>query len=33
VLHEGPEHPGDRDHYTPQLRAVLREGAALDFPA
>ncbi|MFP4043767.1 MAG: tRNA1(Val) (adenine(37)-N6)-methyltransferase [Rhodosalinus sp.] len=33
VLHEGAQHPGDREHYTPAVHAVLREGAALDFPA
>mgnify|MGYP006275358527 CR=1 FL=1 len=33
VLHEGAAHPGDREHFTDRLRAVLREGAALDFPA
>lgn len=31
VLHEGPAHPGDREHFTPQAQAILREGAALDW--
>jgi tRNA1(Val) A37 N6-methylase TrmN6 len=29
ILHEGAEHPGDRDHYSPQISAVLRCGATL----
>lgn len=29
VLHEGAIHPGDRDHYRPEARAILRDGAAL----
>ncbi len=29
VLHEGDAHDGDRDSYTPDLRAVLRDGADL----
>jgi len=31
VLHVGERHPGDRDHYTPQASAILREGAALPW--
>ena len=31
VMHEGERHPGDREHYTPAARAILREAAALDF--
>lgn len=31
VLHAGDAHPGDRDHFTPQAQAVLRDGAALDW--
>ncbi len=33
VMHEGDRHPGDAEHYTGAIRAVLREGAALPFPA
>jgi len=29
ILHEGDAHDGDRESYTPQIRAVLRKGAAL----
>lgn len=29
VLHDGDTHPGDRDHYAPAIRAVLRDAAAL----
>jgi tRNA1Val (adenine37-N6)-methyltransferase len=29
ILHDGPAHDGDRDSFTPELSAVLREGAAL----
>ncbi len=29
VLHDGPAHDGDRDSFSPDLRAVLRDGAAL----
>ena len=29
VMHDGPEHDGDRENYSPALRAVLRDGAAL----
>ena len=31
VLHEGAEHMGDRESYTPETRAVLRDGAALNI--
>ena len=31
VLHEGAMHTRDADSYVPRVRAVLREGAALDF--
>jgi len=33
IMHEGARHLADGDSYTPQLRAILREGAALDWPA
>lgn len=29
ILHEGAAHDGDRENYTPALRAVLREGVPL----
>lgn len=32
VMHEGLRHEGDRESYTPQIRAVLRDGVALAFP-
>lgn len=32
VLHEGAAHLRDGESYTPQIRAVLRGGAALPFP-
>ena len=31
IMHEGKEHPGDREHYTRAARAILREGAAIDM--
>jgi tRNA1(Val) A37 N6-methylase TrmN6 len=31
VLHAGDCHPGDRDHYTPEAAAILRDGAALSW--
>lgn len=31
ILHEGPRHEEDGDSYLPQVKAVLREGAALKF--
>ncbi|WP_282181663.1 tRNA1(Val) (adenine(37)-N6)-methyltransferase [Aliiroseovarius marinus] len=31
VLHEGAAHTTDREHYTPEIQAILREGAALDW--
>ena len=31
VLHAGPEHLADGEDYTPLVRAVLRDGAALDI--
>ncbi len=31
VLHEGARHLADRDSFTPELRAILREGAALEI--
>lgn len=31
VLHAGDRHPGDRDHFTPEAAAILRDGAALDL--
>ncbi len=30
ILHEGPQHVGDVEHYTPEVSAILREGSA--FP-
>ena len=32
ILHEGSRHPGDRDHYSSEFGAVLRDGAALPWP-
>lgn len=29
VLHQGADHPGDRDHYRREVRAILRDGARL----
>lgn len=29
ILHDGPAHDGDRDSFTPELRAILRDGSAL----
>jgi len=31
VLHQGDTHPGDKEHYTPQISDILRRGAALSF--
>ncbi|MEL6997587.1 MAG: methyltransferase [Pseudomonadota bacterium] len=31
VLHSGPSHVQDRDDFSPAARAILRDGAALDF--
>ncbi|WP_299352476.1 methyltransferase [uncultured Shimia sp.] len=31
VMHDGDQHDRDRESYTPRIRAVLREGAALEF--
>jgi tRNA1(Val) A37 N6-methylase TrmN6 len=31
VLHEGPEHAGDRESYTAQANAILRDAASLDW--
>ncbi len=33
VLHAGPTHVRDGDDYTPEARAVLRDGRAIDDPA
>ncbi|MFP4274824.1 MAG: tRNA1(Val) (adenine(37)-N6)-methyltransferase [Paracoccaceae bacterium] len=33
VLHQGDRHESDREDYTAAIRAVLREGSALPFPA
>lgn len=33
VVHEGDGHPGDGEHFTAPVRAVMREGAALPFGA
>ncbi|SMX45711.1 tRNA1(Val) (adenine(37)-N6)-methyltransferase [Actibacterium lipolyticum] len=32
TLHEGAFHDGDRESYTPEVKAVLRDGAALRWP-
>lgn len=32
VMHQGTAHDGDRESYSPAIRAVLRDGAALAFP-
>ncbi|WP_146586511.1 tRNA1(Val) (adenine(37)-N6)-methyltransferase [Puniceibacterium confluentis] len=32
ILHTGDQHPGDLEHYQPQVRAVLRNAGALPFP-
>lgn len=31
-MHEGTHHDGDKESYTAQLRAILRDGVALNFP-
>jgi tRNA1(Val) A37 N6-methylase TrmN6 len=33
LVHEGTDHAGDRENYTPLFRQVLKDGAALPFPA
>lgn len=32
ILHQGLSHPGDHDHYMPEILAVQRDGAALVWP-
>jgi hypothetical protein len=32
-MHEGVRHEGDGDSYVPEIKAVLRRGAPLIFPA
>ena len=32
VMHQEAAHPGDKEHYTPQISQVLREGGELPFP-
>lgn len=32
ILHQGSKHEQDGDSYTPEIRAILRDGAALDWP-
>lgn len=32
VLHDGDRHPGDTEHFRPEIRAVQRDGAALPWP-
>ncbi|SDN53799.1 tRNA1(Val) A37 N6-methylase TrmN6 [Lutimaribacter pacificus] len=32
VMHDAPSHQGDGEDYSPAIRAVLRDGAALPFP-
>lgn len=29
IMHDGPGHDGDRENYAPEVRAILRDGAAL----
>lgn len=29
VLHDGPAHDGDRENHTPEVRAILRQGAGI----
>lgn len=31
ILHQGDAHPGDQEAYTPQVRSILRDGAALTW--
>ena len=31
VMHQGHAHSGDQETYTPQVRAILRNGAKLDM--
>ncbi len=33
VIHQGDTHPGDGDHFTEAVRAVMRDNAALDLAA
>ena len=33
LVHQGAAHDGDRENYADQIRAVLRDGAPLPFPA
>ncbi len=33
VIHEGAAHPGDGEHFTPVVRALMRAGASLDLRA
>ncbi|MGR3760476.1 tRNA1(Val) (adenine(37)-N6)-methyltransferase [Roseobacteraceae bacterium NS-SX3] len=33
ILHEGGRHPGDKEHYSAPVRAILREAAPLPWPA
>lgn len=33
ILHDGMQHDRDRDSYTSEIAAILREGAALEWPA
>lgn len=33
ILHEGATHTVDRDSYTLELKSILRDGAALNFPS
>ncbi|WP_406648404.1 methyltransferase [Aliisedimentitalea scapharcae] len=32
ILHTGTHHDRDEDHYRPEIAAILRSGAALDWP-
>lgn len=33
IMHQGAQHLGDREHYTPEILAVQRDGAPLPWPA
>jgi tRNA1(Val) A37 N6-methylase TrmN6 len=32
VMHEGVSHPGDREHYTSEINAILRDGLPMNWP-
>lgn len=33
VLHEGAEHPGDREHYRAEINGILRDGLPMNWPS